>query len=147
MCYRCNYPLTSTNNRPQQVMEESRRPSWDRFPLVLWCGTAQHYPDTRANRAQQSLRNIWTDGCVSLCVYKLIQRYKCLNLGSILTTCYCRTWEMTAYHYLTLLWSIFESRMATPACVWGCVQGVNCEKVTSQILICLIYLKCYQKRS
>lgn len=31
-----------------------------------------------------------------MCVCKLLERFKCLNLGSILTICSCHTWEMTA---------------------------------------------------
>lgn len=76
-----------------------------------------------------------TDACTSVCVCKLFERYKCLNLGSILTTCHCCTWEMTAFHYLTLLWLNLENRVASPACVWGCIQWVNCKKVRSKILI------------
>ena len=61
-----------------QIIVPSR--SWKRttVPLVwfiflfLWCGTTQHDPDTRANRAQQSLHNISTQNlmfwlCVRVC--------------------------------------------------------------------------------
>lgn len=44
----------------QQVMEESLRSACRLFSSSVGCGTAQHNPDARANKAQQSLHHVWT---------------------------------------------------------------------------------------
>lgn len=44
----------------QQVMEEGLRSACRLFFSSVGCGTAQHNPDARANKAQQSLYHVWT---------------------------------------------------------------------------------------
>lgn len=101
-------------------MEESLRPSWDSFS---WSFDAGQPNITRIQELIGHNKVCITFGhrtwcsdcavvclsadrwvcahlcdlvCARVCVCKLLKRYKCLNLGSILTTCNCRTWEMTA---------------------------------------------------
>ena len=83
-----------------QIIVPSR--SWKRttIPLVwfiflfLWCGTTQHDPDTRANRAQQSLHNIstqslmfWLCACVLLGGWAHVPGCVCVCVG--VSVCVC----------------------------------------------------------
>lgn len=115
------YVIAAIIRKRLQIIVPSR--SWKRatVPLGIVFFWSFHAGQRNITRIQELIGHNkvcvtfgQTDVCISLCVCKLLQPYKCLNLGSILTTCHCHTWEMTSYHYLTLLWSKFYLAKVLP---------------------------------
>lgn len=104
---RNNYLSTSAYNCLQQVMEKCLCCFWDSFLFSILCYTTQHDPDTGANRAKQSLHNIWT---WAWCTDRYCDRCLCSSFYHTLVFSMQKT-SINTIHFLSFSFSFRNFRI------------------------------------